>query len=382
LAYIQSLDNGKFRAWVETGSGYNRKRRSKLFSTKTAAEDWLSRMVIDRNDGMITNPDKISFKNFALRWLDNHKKPNVAASTYKNYKLQLTGYIIPFFGDMLVKDINVFHLEDYFSKMRKSGSKTREGGLSENTLNKHYITLNGIFKLAIKPGIRLLKSNPLEAIDPPRPEKKEAIVMNAEDYTKLLKGIREDQDYFTFILTLLFTGLRRSEILGLEWEDVDLENGKIKVRKRYVRSDDGYIHEQKTKTSSSRRIIKLSSKLIPVLKDHKKRHMENRLQFGPKYYTDKDFVICKPDGHPYYPDYLNQKFNKYLVKLDLNYDYTLHTLRHTFATINLKNKTDSKIVQEMLGHSSISTTLDIYSHVNEEMQKDAVEKMGDAINFE
>ncbi|MFW6265044.1 MAG: tyrosine-type recombinase/integrase [Bacillota bacterium] len=382
MAHIQNVD-GKFRAFVETGTGYNRKRRTKLFDTRQAAEDWMSRMLIDRNDGVITNPEKITFKNFATRWLENHKKPNIAASSYRGYKQQLDAYIIPFFEGMLLKDINVFHLENYFAKMRKNGKLRGEGGLSENTLNKHYVTLNCIFKLAIKPGIRIIKYNPLDAIQSPRPEKKETLAMPEKDYTKLLNTIKkEDIDYFTFILTLILTGMRRSEILGLEWEDVDLEAGTIKIRKRMIKAVDGYIHEEKTKTESSRRTIKLSDKLIPVLKEHKKRHMEYRLEFGPDYYTEKDFVFSRPDGECYYPNYLNQKFNKYLDRLGLNKKYNLHTLRHTFATISLQTGVDAKIVQEMLGHSTITTTRDIYSHVDLDMQKKALDKMSNAINFD
>ena len=382
MAYIQSLDNGRFRAWIETGSGYNRERRSQYFDTKKEAEDWVSRMVIDRNDGLITNPDKISVQNFATRWLDNHKKPNIAASTYRNYKQQLDSYLIPFFKDIMMKDINLYQIEDYFNSMRKSGSLRHNGGLSETTLNKHYITLNQICKHAAKPGIRLLKYNPVSAIEPPKQKTKEAEVMTANEYTRLLKASKDNTHIFTFILTALYTGMRRSEILGLEWEDVDLAAGVINVRKRYVNTVEGYQHELATKTDSSKRQISISEKLISVLKEYKKTHLEYRLHFGPDYYDETDFVFCKPDGSPYHPDYYNKQFNQLLSETGLSSKYKIHTLRHTFATINLRNKVDSKVVQEMLGHASESTTKDIYQHVDLEMQKDAISKMDDAINFD
>jgi len=377
MAHIQKTDKG-YRVFVETGTGYNRKRRTKLFQSKEAAEDWMSRMVVDRNDGLMTRPEKITFQKFAYRWLKN-KKPTIAETTYKGYKEKLEGYIIPYFYDVLVKDITPFHIEDYLDYLRTSGRKKGEGGLSENTLKKHYVTLNGIFKYAMKPGINIVKVNPVQAVTSPKPEKREMKVLNKKQYMTLLDTAKEDSLMFTLIATILFTGLRRSEAIGLEWEDID--DGVINVSKRYVRTSEGYKHEVGTKNKSSRRTVKISNNLIKILRRYEKQQKELKLLFGPKYNSKKDYVFCKPDGYQYTLKNYNRRFKKIAKEANLD-GFTLHSLRHTFATINLENDIPAKIVQEMLGHSTITTTLDTYSHVNISMQEKATDKLDEAINID
>ena len=177
------------------------------------------------------------------------------------------------------------------------------------------------------------------------------------------------------------TGMRKSEILGLEWSDIDLDNGIIHINKRLVRVSGGVIHENQTKTESSRRKIKVSTNLIKLFKKLKVKQKEDKLFLGPEYDDSKSFVFCRPDGKHYHPRTFNRRFNIALKRAGLPQKYTIHTLRHTFATINLRNGVPAKIVQEMLGHSTITTTLDLYTHVDLEMQNEAVKKMEEQFDF-
>lgn len=380
MAHITKLDNGKYKAVVEiSNNSYERKRKTKTFVKESDAQLWLSRAITDLADGIFIDPEKILFNDFVDRWLDS-KKPNIAATTYDRYRNRLEAHMKPFFKGITLQDIKPFHLEEYFSIKRREGRKDgKEGGLSENTLKKHYVIINNVFKKAIK--LKMIKYNPVKSIDSPKVKKKKAPVMSGVEFNKLLDVIKEDLFMFTFVLTDFFTGMRRSEILGLEWEDINLEEGIIHVRKRLVTVKGGIKHEEKTKTESSNRKIKISDKLISVLNKYRKEKLRLRLSLGDEYNDSKDFVFCRPDGKPYYPKFYNDKLNSYLDKAGLPQKYTIHTLRHTFATINLKNKIEPKIIQEMLGHSTISTTLDIYSHVDTNMQKEAVNKMDKMINF-
>ncbi|MFW6281749.1 MAG: tyrosine-type recombinase/integrase, partial [bacterium] len=359
---------------IEIGHDKNNRRIRKIgrFKLKRDAIKWLTEMEQEKNDGFIIKTDEISFIDFAWRWLTHHKKPKIAASTYREYKRKITNEFTPFFNDLQLQGITPLHIETYFNSLRKRD-------LTENTIKKHYVQLNNIFKRAIK--LRLIKYNPITAIEPPKPEKKEAPVLSEKEYIKLLQTIKSNFNFFAFISTILFTGLRRSEILGLEWEDVDLENGILFIRKRYVYAENGYIHEEKTKTESSRRKIKMPENLVIILKKYKKAQLENQLKYGQAYNNKLDFVFRKPDGNIYHPKYYNDKFNEYLSIAELPQKYTLHSLRHTFATINMKNNIKPKVVQEMLGHSTISTTLDIYSHVDIDMQEEAMKKLNNLIDF-
>lgn len=383
MAHIKKIENGKYRACVEIGTGSKRRRRYKTFDKKRDAQVWIGNTVTEREDGTLVNPDDVTVAEFFLRFLKNYKKPYVATTTYNNYYLRYENRIKPDLGDLKMQEVEPYHIESYFNRLRRSGRLDGEpGGISENTLKKLYVILNQGFKKAVK--LRLIKNNPLEPIDSPIPEKKEAACMKRDEFNRLLKTAKKhDYFMFVFVCTILYTGLRKSEALALEWSSINFEEGTLQVKKRLVNKRGvGTIIEEKTKTKSSRRIIKISNRLVSILKGHKRKQLEMRLQLGPEYHSENDFVFAKDDGTPFSTNWINKRLTRLLRKAKLATEYGIHTLRHTFATINLENKVSPKVVQIMLGHSTISTTLDIYSHVDIEMQKEAVAKLDDAINLD
>ena len=383
MAHIKKLSNGRYKAIVEMGkspSTGKRKRRTKTFDRKKDAQTWVGEKITERETGTDVDPSKVTVAEFLDRWLNNHKKPKVEATTYDRYKNKINAHLKPGLGGIPIQDLEPYHVESYFAKKRVSGRKdNKEGGLSENTLKKHYVILNNAMKRALK--LKLIKYNPVQAVESPQPEDYEAPVMRKEEYHKLLNEIKDDALMFAFVMTDLMTGMRRSEILGLEWSEVDLEEGVIEVKKRLVTVEGGTLHENKTKNDSSKRKIKISEKLISILKKYKNEQNKMKLK-ATKYDKSKNFVFCRPDGKHYAPKTFNNKLDKYLEQAGLTQEYTIHTLRHTFATLNLEHGVPAKIVQEMLGHSTISTTLDIYSHVDLDMQQEAVGKLEKAINIE
>ena len=367
-----------YKAFVEVGkdpSTGKRKRQTKVFKRKKDAEIWKAKKLENINTGSFINPSDLTVSQYFLdRWLENHKKPYIALTTYEGYKFTITKHLIPTLGKIRLQDLRADHLENYFNQKRKNGRlDNKKGGLSENSLKKHYVLINEGLKRAVK--LKLIKYNPAQAIDSPQPEKYKAPVMNEIDLLKILNVLKEDYFMYVFVKTALKTGMRRSELLGLEWNDVDFKKGFIKVRKTLLKVNGGSVHLNQTKNESSRREIKMSNDLINILKSFKKRQNELKLLLGPEYDNTKNFVFSKPDGKNYNPRTISRKFEKAVKKANLPSKYTVHTLRHTFATINLKNKVPAKIVQDMLGHSKISTTLDIYSHTDLDMQKIAVEKL-------
>lgn len=383
MGHIVKTEHNTWQAVIEVGRNRytkKRKRKYKTFNTKQEAEEWLIKMKSEQNEGYLLDPSSIKFKDFSMRWLKKHKKNKIAKTTYREYKFRINAHLIPAFGELKMKDIEGIHIEDYFDYKRRKGNLNTGGPLTESTLKKHYVQLNMIFKRAIK--LKIIKYNPMNAVDAPVPEKKEAAVMNKIEFNKLLAAARDDNLIFTFILTTLLTGLRRSEVLGLEWEDIDLDISTIRVHKAYVVGDEGPVHVQRTKNYSSTRTIKVPDKLISFLKSYKLIQDKNKLRLGPAYNKEKDFVFCKENGETYNVTYYNHKIKEYLEKAGLaNKGYSILTLRHTFATQNMKNKIEPKIIQEMLGHSTISTTLDIYAHVDLDMQEEAASKLNNIIDF-
>ncbi len=386
MANINQLENGKWKAVVEVGPPGKRKRRTKTKDTKKEAEAWMASMITEKNQGTMVDPDSITVSQWFERFLEQ-KKPNIAVTTYDMYVKRYEAHIKPDMGYMRLQDVQPFHVEEYLAEKRRNGRIDGKGGLSENTLKKIYVLLNQGFKKAKK--FHLIKQNPLDPIEPPKPEKVETDVMYEEEFLKLLKTAKEyDFFMFTFICTDLYTGMRKSEILGLDWTKIDFNNNIIKVRQRLVQKRGaGAVIEEETKNSPSRRDILISDKLCNLLKQYRKWQLEMRLALGEDYRGDDfkgkpiELVFCKTNGERYYPTSLNKKMRQLMKKAKLPYKSQIHILRHTFATINVNSKIGPEIVQKMLGHSTIKTTIDIYYHHKTEQQKEAVDNLDNIINI-
>jgi len=380
MPHIEKTANGKYKAVIEVGAGTRRKRRTKTFERKKDAKSWQANMLVDQEKGRYVSSSSVTVADHMLDWLDDEKKPHIATTTYDNYKNRIETYIIPEIGYIPLQELEPFHISRFIGYLRKRGSVRSDGGLSENTLKKIYVLLNSAMEKAVK--WRLIKYNPVAAIESPQPKSKEAVAMNFEEVQKLLESTKDDYFMHTFLSFAVLTGMRKSEMLGLEWPEVDLEEETVEVKQRLVvDQENGTIkHEKQTKRKASRRKISIPTKLAQMLKKYKIHQKEIRLQIAEEYNTEKDFVFCKPDGYSYYPPTITKKAKKAILRAGLSSKYSLHTLRHTFATLQLKTGTDAKVTQEMLGHGNISTTLDTYSHVDQEMQKEAASKLEQMIS--
>ena len=241
MAHIQKVykEDGNlrgYRAFVELNINPlngKRNRKSKLFGKLRDAEKWMAEQINKVYEGSFINPSNITVGEYVLeRWLNKHKKPQIAATTYDRYKGTIKTHIIPSLGHLKLQDLRPDHIEFYFSSKRENGRIDKPGGLSENTLKKHYVLLNEAMNRAVK--LKLIKYNPLQAVESPKFKKKKASAMSEIHYKKLLEVLEDDRLMYTFVMTELMTGMRKSEILGLEWSDIDLEKGVIQVNKRFT----------------------------------------------------------------------------------------------------------------------------------------------------
>jgi integrase len=173
------------------------------------------------------------------------------------------------------------------------------------------------------------------------------------------------------------TGMRRGELLGLRWGDVDLVGGRLSLRQQLVRSG-ASIAFGPPKTKAARRMIALDSGTVEALRARRAVWRDERLAFGPGY-EDHDLVFCRPDGQPHDPDVVTHQFERAIERAGVH-RIRFHDLRHTHATLLLKARVHPKVVQERLGHSSIAITLDTYSHVIPDMQDEAAAKIGAVVD--
>lgn len=403
MANIQPIKEGEeiigYKAYVEMGrdpSTGKRKRTTKTLMKEDGyirkdAEVWVAEQITKRENNEYIEKNSLKVKEFISNWLEKDKKPHIATTTYNSYKNRIEAYIIPNLGEIPVQKLNAYHLNNFFAELREDGKTQGEGGLSENTLKKIYVILNMALKKAVK--YEIINHSPLEAVDPPKPEDIERPVMSVSEIRKMLKTAKKmqnDNDYgsifiYTYILFGFLTGMRRSEVLSLEWEDIDFKERTVDVSKRlivnqYGDSGEKVIIEEDTKTPAGKRKIRIPDQLVFALKKFKNIQNKIKIKYPDLYYKEHNFIFCREDGKFYHPKTINNKFNKLRDKAGLDKKYTVHTLRHTFATISVKNKIDLATLKDIMGHSTVSTTIDLYVHPDIEDQKENAEKMGNLVS--
>jgi integrase len=223
----------------------------------------------------------------------------------------------------------------------------------------------------------ILIRNPVDAVTIPRAERHEMRTMSESDIHIFLEMARPTQ-YYALFYVLLFTGIRRSELLALRWQDVDLLLLQISVKRSLHQVRGGKIIFRQPKTEKSRRLIALTPSTVDVLKEHQDSQNKLRLSLGYPALTDDDLVFCQYDGKPFLPNTITHNWIKLVRRSGLK-GIRLHDARHTHASLMLKQGVHHKIVQERLGHSSIQITLDTYSHLASGLQEAAAKKFDNII---
>ena len=249
--------------------------------------------------------------------------------------------------------------------------------LSANTVGKYHRVLSSMFQTAVE--WQLLVSNPCERVSPPKVRKSEAPFLTAEEAIRLLSLLEgEPEQYRNAVTVLLFTGMRRGELLGLTWSDFDTKNKLLKINKTVQYLPDRGVFQDDTKSDSSNRVIKLSKTAADALTAQRKWQLEQRLKLGT-YWKQSDRIFTSPTGDPIHPDTLSGWFRNFIAKTDLP-PVHLHSLRHTNATLMISNGVAVTAVAGNLGHANASVTTSIYAHAVQAAQAAASEMMEDILN--
>src|SRR4051794_32301379 len=249
----------------------------------------------------------------------------------------------------------------------------RKQGLSPSTVRTIYTVLRGALDVAVRDG--LLRRNPAAVVKRPTVERQDAAYLTADDAHRLLDAIRGDRLEALFRL-MLATGLRRGEALALHWSDVDLAKQVLRVRWTLSRTSTG-LQLGEPKTAKSRRIVPLPRSAVSSLETHRERQDQDRLAAGESW-LDHDLVFTTELGTPLEPRNVLRRFEKLAHEAGLR-PVSLHTLRHTAASLLLAAGTHTKVVQEHLGHSSYAITADIYSHVTPSQQREVADRLDEAL---
>lgn len=307
---------------------------------------------------------------------------SLAPSTRNSYRSVVDTYIAPHVGDTRLCDVTAGQIAKLYKRLRESGSNRKgKGGvrvvrpLSERTVHKVHVTLTSSFAHAVESG--MLRVSPIAQLPKKnRPkqgghDRAEMRVWTAEQARAFLAAATDDRHGAIYDLDLN-TGLRRGELAGLRWEDVDLDRAQLAVRRNRV-SVDHTVHDGVPKSRKAR-TVDLDADTVAMLRAHRRRQLEERLKWGEAW-TDTGLVFTREDGTALHPTTITWHLKR-LTKLAKVPTIRLHDLRHTHATLGLAAGVPVKVMQERLGHASSQITLDLYSHVIPGMQADAAAKIG------
>lgn len=353
------------------------KRKSFYGKTRQEVIGKLTEIIQELRTGTFIEPSKATFGEWLDKWLEEYKKGQLKPTTYESYKAIVDIHIKPALGGIPLTKLQPHMLQAFYNEKLENGRADGKGGLSTRMVRYCHTIIHQALKQAVKEG--LLPRNPAEATSPPAVKNKQMRPLTEEELLKFLEVARDDRLYAAFVVAAT-TGLRRGELLGLCWDCVDLEQGIIVVKRQLLVLKNSLILEETTKTKSGQRTVVLTDDAIRELKAHRKRQAQEKLLLGEAY-QGHNLVFCKPDGTPLDPREFTKHFQRLLKKAGLP-QVRLHDLRHTHATLLLKRGIPAKIVQERLGHSSITITLDLYSHVTPEMQRLAAESLNSLLNKE
>lgn len=346
------------------------KRKQKYYTvkgTKKDADKFLTEKLRELDTGLLIDNKKMKFSEYLDYWKEE-TFDNLEVTTKEGYIQKINKHIKPCLGNILLENLKPLHLQNFYKEKLKNGKLDGKGGLSERTVLSIHRIIYSALGQAVK--WQLVIRNVAEAVEPPKAKKYKAEFLNEEQAVQLIKCAKSTDIYIPIILAI-YTGARRGEILGLNWNNVDLENGTIKIIDNLCSTENGIIIKQ-PKTDSGIRTIAISETLVNELKKHKIKQMENKMKFGNEY-EDNNMVCCYEDGHLFNPKRFSAKFNELLKKNKLPH-IRFHDLRHSHASLLVKMGIQPKEISSRLGHSNIGITMDLYSHVYEEVDREVADR--------
>ncbi|MGX7133127.1 site-specific integrase [Enterococcus songbeiensis] len=340
------------------------------WNTKTEAQEHLRIAMNTYKDGGKVDIKEMSVSDYFDYWFENYVEKKLKYNTQKNYQNIINKYIKPEIGKYYLSSIGPARLQDLMNKLPNGFDRP----LAKHTVEIVYTVLKGAFKRAIYPW-QAINSNPMIYVEmpgfenQPKQTRDDMKIITMDQYQQILDTNPPSSPFRIPLMISFHTGLRRGEVCGLQWSDISLDEQTITVERIMLQDKNG-LQLGTPKTQSSFRTIAIDDILVSELKSARKRQLENKLRYG-KFYYDSNFVCTKENGEPVTPNSI--KWHSSRVKKELGFDFNFHSLRHTHATMLLEDGVKPKVVQERLGHSRISTTMDKYVHVTRKMRTEAVD---------
>ncbi len=318
--------------------------------------------AIEKSAVRTVNTEHYTVGQWLDTWMENYAKLQVRASSYKTYQGFIDNHIKPTLGNVSLEKLAAMELQKLYKHLLESGrvecteARNKPKGLSIKTVRNINQMISSALNCAVEQ--YLIPANPTKGCVLPKLERKEMKILPLESLGAFFEEARRSGVFELYYIDLA-TGLRRGELLGLKWSDIDLDKGIIHVRRQILRQN-GKVIEAPLKTKNSYRSIAIGADAIKVLKG-----MEQK----------DEYVFPSPYGGPMSPDSVLHMLQRVLKRAGLE-RIRFHDLRHTFSVLALQNGVDVKTLSSMLGHYSAGFTLDTYAHVTSSMQKQAANAVG------
>lgn len=364
MAYGSITQRGdKYRVCFDYGIDRegNRVRKYRTFDTKRDATRAFNEHKVKMDKGTQIMPSEYTFAQWLDYWYKDIILPQIEETTAYGYRGMIENYLKPQLGEIRLQKLTARDIQQYYTWLMD------EKELSPNTVIKHHNLLTNTLNAAERQ--EYITKNPMRAVSPPKKRQREAKFYTPEQLGILLdKAVGTRLELPVFICAYL--GLRRGELCGLRWSDVDLEHKTITIENTRTQAGKKEI-EKGTKTASSTRTLYLPDTLCDMLKAAREHQQACRAEYKNAY-DDNDYVVVMEDGRPFRPNYLSELFGKFLADNDLP-KIVLHELRHTFASLSNQAGIPAYNIGKALGHSTPATTQKIYTHLLDQTHTQAVE---------
>ena len=359
---IRQRGKNSWQIQIYTGKGPDGEYHRHLETVKGRkgdAQRRLTELLSSLDKGVYTPPGKLTVAEHLQNWLNGYVKTNCSERTLDAIESIAKHHLIPVLGHIPLKQLTPKEIQAYYGKACDK--------LSARSVHYHHRILKQSLKYAVRQGY--LGRNPCELVDPPKPRLKLTRTLTPEELETLLEAASDNQ-FYPVIYTAVSTGLRQAELLGLRWRDIDPDIMLSISVNRVLYKRRGVCEFKEPKTSHSRRLVSMTPKLAAFLREYRQERKSLYRELGKGVNPD-DLVFANVEGKPLDPSVLTHNFARIAKRSDLQ-NVRFHDLRHTFASLMLLRGAKPKVISEALGHSSVAFTMDVYSHIIEGMQSDAM----------
>jgi integrase len=363
-------------AYYYIGAKPNRRQYTKGgFQRKRDAQAFLNSVLGAMQSGDYVEPRKLTLREYLLdRWLPTQES-NLRPSTFESYQRVILLHVLPVLGDVPLQSLTADQLDRLYRDLLRGGRKTRTRygeALSPKSVRYIHTTLHKALRDAQRK--QLVTRNVADAADPPKLRQsgdREMLTWSADEVRRFLGALDGHRLHAAFVLAAT-TGMRRGEVLGARWRDLDVSNRRLAVRQT-VLTVNYQIVLGTPKTERGRRSIALDAATVAALEAHQLRQAAERDALGTGY-RDRGLIFAREDGGPVHPDYFSQLFDRTVRRLGLP-KIRLHDLRHTHATLGLAAGVAPKVMSDRLGHATVAFTQDVYMHCIPALESDAADQV-------